>query len=281
METPLTYELTEYEQSPDGVRFTDTSPEVQSGDLSRRELLGRAAGLAASLLVVTHAGSALRIADRALVEPADAHPLEGSSERNTEAYRKIIKAAGYWDIKAYQQAAGLPVRKQRDKVGPWTKSAVDRGIGLDVTTPIIGRLIEVDIDQQLLRYYDQNRARIIARISSGSEKPWKKNGRSGNAVTPTGEFQVLGLGNQKTFSSIFGPEEGKMPWAIFLGRIGRRGDIDDGIRIHGGKNPGFPASHGCIRTNTEAALEMHKMGIRRGDRIRISGSAQNFRNRYL
>ena len=65
-----------------------------------------------------------------------------------------------------------------------------------------------------------------ARISTGRE----------GYETPTGRFEILEK-NRDHVSNLY--EDGEMP---FMQRL-----TWDGIALHGGKLPGYPASHGCIR----------------------------------
>jgi len=60
-------------------------------------------------------------------------------------------------------------------------------------------------------------------------------GRSG-FETPTGRFEILEK-NEDHVSNLY--EDGEMP---FMQRL-----TWDGIALHGGELPGYPASHGCIR----------------------------------
>lgn len=63
--------------------------------------------------------------------------------------------------------------------------------------------------------------------------------------TPTGVFPILQK-KQMHHSNLY--ENAPMP---FMQRL-----TWDGIAIHAGKNPGFPASHGCIRVPTSFAKKL-------------------------
>jgi lipoprotein-anchoring transpeptidase ErfK/SrfK len=86
--------------------------------------------------------------------------------------------------------------------------------------------IVVILDIQRLYVFDNDSLVAFSTISSG------KKGKE----TPTGDFTIL----QKNIdhkSNLY--SDAPMP---FMQRL-----TWDGIALHAGKNPGFPASHGCIR----------------------------------
>jgi lipoprotein-anchoring transpeptidase ErfK/SrfK len=69
-------------------------------------------------------------------------------------------------------------------------------------------------------------------------------GREGNE-TPVGIFNILQK-KEMHRSNLY--DDAPMP---FMQRL-----TWDGVAIHAGKNPGFPASHGCIRVPTEFAKKL-------------------------
>ncbi len=69
-------------------------------------------------------------------------------------------------------------------------------------------------------------------------------GKAGND-TPTGSFTILQK-NAKHFSNLY--DSAPMP---FMQRL-----TWDGVAMHAGANPGFPASHGCIRLPTAFAKKL-------------------------
>lgn len=220
-------------------------------------------------------------------DPVDAHATPRLPEASSNPYAQRLIDAGYWDVRTFQQNNGLPLRRQSNNIGPITRGFIDRGEGLEFSTPHPGRVIEVDIDKQLLIYFIDGNPEIIVRISSGAEQRWtekRADGKimSGTGITPPGEYRVNRLEGSDYYSNIFGPTDGKMPYAIKLSRFSN-GKVYpyNGIALHGGHNPGYPASHGCVRTETEAAKALQDKGIRPGDRVIIRGSAQNFRQKYL
>jgi hypothetical protein len=72
-------------------------------------------------------------------------------------------------------------------------------------------------------------------------------GKAGND-TPTGRFTILQK-NAKHFSNRY--DNAPMPYMQRL--------TWDGVALHAGANPGFPASHGCIRLPTAFAKKLFDM----------------------
>ena len=89
----------------------------------------------------------------------------------------------------------------------------------------------------------------VSTISSG--KPGKD--------TPTGVFPIL---EKQRFHKSLKYENAPMP---FMQRID-----DYGIAFHGGVNPGYPASHGCMRLPMKFAEKLY--GVTRiGTKVVIEG----------
>ncbi|WP_298814030.1 L,D-transpeptidase family protein [uncultured Sphingomonas sp.] len=72
-------------------------------------------------------------------------------------------------------------------------------------------------------------------------------GKAGND-TPTGSFTILQK-NAKHFSNLY--DNAPMPYMQRL--------TWDGVALHAGANPGFPASHGCIRLPTAFAKKLFEI----------------------
>jgi hypothetical protein len=72
-------------------------------------------------------------------------------------------------------------------------------------------------------------------------------GKAGNE-TPTGSFTILQK-NAKHFSNLY--DNAPMPYMQRL--------TWDGVALHAGANPGFPASHGCIRLPTAFAKKLFEI----------------------
>ena len=95
-----------------------------------------------------------------------------------------------------------------------------KGSGSGVTRVVIS------LTDQMAYAYDGDELVGASTISSGNdEKP-----------TPTGIFPIL---EKKRFHRSFKYDNAPMP---FMQRIDGYG-----VALHGGFNPGYPASHGCIR----------------------------------
>jgi lipoprotein-anchoring transpeptidase ErfK/SrfK len=70
-------------------------------------------------------------------------------------------------------------------------------------------------------------------------------GQVGNE-TPTGRFTILQK-RQKHFSNLY--DDAPMP---FMQRL-----TWDGVALHAGANPGYPASHGCVRLPAKFAAKLY------------------------
>jgi hypothetical protein len=98
-----------------------------------------------------------------------------------------------------------------------------------------GRVV-VSISDQLAYLYRGDSLVAVSTISTGKdEKP-----------TPTGIFSVL---DKKPFYRSKKYDNAPMP---FMQRIDQYG-----IALHGGFNPGYPASHGCIRLPVAFAKKLY------------------------
>jgi lipoprotein-anchoring transpeptidase ErfK/SrfK len=90
-------------------------------------------------------------------------------------------------------------------------------------------------DQRAYVYRGQTLVAVSA-VSTGKE----------GKETPVGVFNIL---QKKVMNHSNLYENAPMP---FMQRL-----TWDGIAIHAGRNPGFPASHGCIRVPTEFAKKLY------------------------
>jgi lipoprotein-anchoring transpeptidase ErfK/SrfK len=96
----------------------------------------------------------------------------------------------------------------------------------------------ISLSDQLAFLYRGNVLVAVSTISSGKdEKP-----------SPTGIFSVL---DKKPFYRSKKYDNAPMPW---MQRIDQYG-----IALHGGHNPGYPASHGCIRLPTAFAKKLYSV----------------------
>jgi hypothetical protein len=98
-----------------------------------------------------------------------------------------------------------------------------------------GRLV-VSLSDQLAYLYRGDELMAVTTISTGrDDKP-----------TPTGIFSVL---DKKPFYRSKKYDNAPMP---FMQRIDQYG-----VALHGGFNPGYPASHGCIRLPVAFAKKLY------------------------
>lgn len=98
--------------------------------------------------------------------------------------------------------------------------------------------VVISLTDQLAYLYRGDTLVAAAAISTGVE------GRD----TPTGIFSVL---DKKPFYRSKKYDNAPMPW---MQRIDQYG-----IALHGGYNPGYPASHGCIRLPTAFAKKLYSV----------------------
>ncbi len=96
----------------------------------------------------------------------------------------------------------------------------------------------ISIERQAIHVYDGDRLVGLASVSTGA---------SGHR-TPTGEFPILQKREwhrSNLYSNAPMPFMQRLTW--------------DGIALHAGHNPGYPASHGCIRLPTGFARKLFAM----------------------
>ena len=106
----------------------------------------------------------------------------------------------------------------------------------DVPASAGAERVVISLGDQLAFLYRGNTLVAVSTISTGKdEKP-----------TPTGIFSVL---DKKPFYRSKKYDNAPMP---FMQRIDQYG-----IALHGGFNPGYPASHGCIRLPGEFAKKLY------------------------
>ena len=96
--------------------------------------------------------------------------------------------------------------------------------------------VVISLGDQLAYLYRGNELMAVASVSSGRE------GRE----SPPGVFQILSK-TPKHRSKKY--DNAPMPFAQFF--------TDYGIALHAGANPGYPASHGCIRLPTAFAKKLY------------------------
>lgn len=98
--------------------------------------------------------------------------------------------------------------------------------------------VVIGLNDQLAYLYRGDRLMAVATISTGRfDKP-----------SPVGIFSVL---DKKPFYRSKKYDNAPMPW---MQRIDQYG-----IALHGGYNPGYPASHGCIRLPLAFAKKLYSL----------------------
>ena len=139
-------------------------------------------------------------------------------------------------VTAFQKVEGLG----RDGIaGPSTLAALDEA-GRPSARSDSGDLIEVDKAHQVLLVVRDGRVQWVLNTSTGTEKPYRVDGRTELADTPPGHWQVGRVVN--------GIDTGPLG-GLYKPRYFHR----DGIVVHGYHSvPAYPASHGCVRVSEPA-----------------------------
>lgn len=138
---------------------------------------------------------------------------------------------------ALQKAGGL----YRDGVvGDATRKAADDGVVPQAQTSS-GKVLEINIDRQLVLAVEDGRVVKIINASSGNGETYVAKGNTYTAYTPRGSFAVYREVNRMYASS------------LELGDMWRPKFFTGGIALHGSASvPAFPASHGCVRVSNSA-----------------------------
>ncbi|MFI2362145.1 L,D-transpeptidase family protein [Promicromonospora sp. NPDC019610] len=138
---------------------------------------------------------------------------------------------------ALQKAGGL----YRDGVvGDATQAAADDGVVPRPQTSS-GKVLEIDIDRQLVLAVENGKVVKVINASSGNGETYEAKGATYTAYTPRGSFAVYREENRMYASS------------LELGDMWRPKFFTGGIAVHGSASvPAFPASHGCVRVSNSA-----------------------------
>lgn len=99
----------------------------------------------------------------------------------------------------------------------------------------------VSLTDQLAFVYRGDRLIGVSTVSSGME----------NHETPTGVFPVLGKEKDHRSAKY---DDAPMPYMLRLN--------DYGVALHGGRLPGYPASHGCVRLPMAFAAKLFMLAER-------------------
>ncbi|QAY70059.1 L,D-transpeptidase family protein [Xylanimonas protaetiae] len=183
--------------------------------------------------------------------PAPSYPQRGSSGPEVLALQQRLQELGYGFVKAdgdygsgtqqavwaFQKAAGL---RRDGVVGPKTQQLLDEGFRSQARSSS-GKVVEIDIDRQILLAVEDGHVVRIINASSGNGKTFEAKGRSYRAVTNRGTFKVTSQ------------ENGMHASTLELGDMWRPKYFNGAIAVHGsGSIPPYPASHGCVRVSNGA-----------------------------
>ena len=159
-------------------------------------------------------------------------------------------AASFESSQAKEVAGDAAAAARQDLIDAFGKKSLKPGQYLwrkvDASGP--ARVV-VSLGDQLAFLYKGDTLVAVSTISSGkSEKP-----------TPEGIFPIL---DKKKFHRSVKYDNAPMP---FMQRLD-----EYGIALHGGVNPGYPASHGCIRLPMKFAEKLY--GVTQvGSKVVIEG----------
>ncbi len=183
--------------------------------------------------------------------PAPVYPQRGASGEDVRAVQQRLKDLGYFiqdvdgdfgyatlqAVWAFQKAAGLA----RDGVvGPKTQAALDAGY-VPSARSSSGKVVEIDIDRQILLAVEDGRVVRIINASSGNGETFEAKGRTYRARTNKGHFKVRSQDDRMHAST------------LELGDMWRPKYFNGAIAVHGSSSiPAYPASHGCVRVSNSA-----------------------------
>lgn len=149
-------------------------------------------------------------------------PAPASALETYEAQMQAIDAASQAQFDMFQ-AFGF----KRLKPGQYLWRDVPDSAGAE--------RVVISLSDQLAYVYRGNTLMAVSTVSSGQV------GRD----TPAGIFSILG---KKPMYRSKKYDNAPMPFAQFI--------TDYGVALHAGYNPGYPASHGCVRLPTAFAKKL-------------------------
>jgi lipoprotein-anchoring transpeptidase ErfK/SrfK len=174
------------------------------------------------------------------------------------ALQQRLTALGYWlgtpdgtfgaqtlqAVYAVQKTAGL----SRDGVvGAKTRAALADGVRPHPRSSS-GRVVEIDLERQVLLIVQDGRLLSTLNTSTGSGDVYYVRGDARLAVTPRGHFHV--------YAQIDGMRHSD------LGFLWRPKYFRGGIAVHGSDSvPPWPASHGCVRVSNRAIDRIWAEGL--------------------
>lgn len=183
-------------------------------------------------------------------DPVAATHRPGDHGPEVLALQQRLRSLGYWlgnpdgsygeltvqAVTAFEKVEGLT----RDGIaGPAITTALDHA-SRPTAAGASGDLIEIDKTRQVLFVVRGGAVEWILNVSTGTDKPYRVNGRTELADTPTGRWHVSRVYN--------GVDVGELG-ALYRPRFFH----PDGIAVHGYHDvPAYPASHGCVRVSNAA-----------------------------
>lgn len=183
------------------------------------------AGVAPALLpVVAH--SSTRVAEPAVYEPAAAAPSRRQTPRSRATNRASTRSSNR--TARTPSAPPTPANEPAPPVPETTTDPVNNGHYHWDGDPGGGGNVKVVVNLSEQQAYVYRGDSLIGQSSVST-------GRSGHR-TPTGSFEILQK-KRRHNSNLY--NDAPMPYMQRL--------TWDGIALHGGELPGYPASHGCIR----------------------------------
>ncbi len=141
---------------------------------------------------------------------------------------------------AQMEASDAASQARMDMLDAFGPKAIKPGQYLwrDVPASAGSERVVISLSDQLAYLYRGDTLMAVAAISTGKDsKP-----------SPTGIFSVL---DKKPFYRSKKYDNAPMPW---MQRIDQYG-----VALHGGYNPGYPASHGCIRLPVAFAKKLYSV----------------------
>jgi peptidoglycan hydrolase-like protein with peptidoglycan-binding domain len=164
--------------------------------------------------------------------------------------QRRLRELGYWigeidgEFGGLTEQAVFAIQKavggSRDGlVGPQTRDALDEGVRPSARSED-GRVVEIDLDRQLLMLVDDGTVEQVFNTSTGTFEYYTHDGERYLADTPRGEWEI----GWQVDAWDPGP----------LGRLYRPKYFhSQGIAVHGYTEvPPYPASHGCARVSLAA-----------------------------
>jgi lipoprotein-anchoring transpeptidase ErfK/SrfK len=157
---------------------------------------------------------------------------------------------GKYDLQTWEAVMAFQkvnVLKRTGTYGPETQIAMQTATTPSGLLPNAGTpRVEVDIERQVLMYFDASGLSMVSAISTGSGRKYcDTSGKSGKQVcgsarTPRGNFRV-----QRRIKGDHESDLGHMYNPVYF---------TGGFAVHGSPSvPAYPASHGCVRVTNQTA----------------------------